>query len=248
MESEIRVDGVLDDELWQEALLLEPGYEVEPGENIPAPVGTEVLLAYGVTHLYVAFRAWDPDPSAISARLSDRDEIWDDDWVRIVLDTFNDERRTYNFACNPLGIQADLIDSPEGGGAAWDAIWDCAGRIHASGYVVEMAIPFSSLSFQRREREQIWGVDAVRSYPRDVAHEIGLFPRDRSNNCYMCQSEKLIGFAGASPGRAIELDPIPGGRELVDSVKFLGTAPLSGRPARPSFVRRPGLDLAAERS
>jgi len=207
MEAEVRVDGVLDEGIWQEALRLEPGIEVDPGENIPAPVATEAFLAYGATHLYVAFRAWDPDPAAISARLSDRDEIWDDDWVKIVLDTFNDERRTYNFACNPLGIQADLVDSPEGGGEAWDAIWACAGRIHAGGYVVEMAIPFRSLSFQRRAGDQIWGVDAVRHYPRDVAHEIGLFPRDRSNNCYMCQSEKLIGFAGGTPGRAIELDP-----------------------------------------
>jgi len=47
----------------------------------------------------------------------------------------------------------------------------------------------------------------VRSYPRNVRHHIGVFPRDRNNNCYMCQAEKLIGFIGARPGKDIEFDP-----------------------------------------
>ncbi len=70
-----------------------------------------------------------------------------------------------------------------------------------------MAIPFQTLNFQRSKSDQIWGVDAVRSYPRNVRHHIGLFPRDRNLNCYMCQAEKLIGFQDATPGRNIEIDP-----------------------------------------
>ncbi|NIM49932.1 MAG: hypothetical protein GTN62_06560 [Gemmatimonadales bacterium] len=204
--SQVRVDGVLDEDLWQQALVMELDYEVRPGENIPPPVRTEVLLAYTDSHLLAAFRAYDPDPSAIRATITDRDAMYGDDWVALVLDTFNDERRTFDFFCNPLGVQGDEIESPQGGGA-WDAIWDSDGRITPEGYEVEMAIPFSSMRFQRSEGDQIWGFDAVRSYPRAVRHHIGLFPRDRNNNCYMCQSEKLIGFAGATPGRNVELDP-----------------------------------------
>lgn len=205
--SQIHVDAVLDEEVWQQALVMELDYEVRPGENIPAPVRTEVLLAYGESHLYAAFRAYDPDPSQIRARMADRDNLWSDDWVVLILDTFNDERRSYDFFCNPLGVQGDEIESPQGEEPAWDAIWDSAGRITAEGYVVEMAIPFSSFRFQRTEGDQIWSFDAVRSYPRSVRHHLGLFPRDRSNNCYLCQAEKLIGFAGATPGRNIEIDP-----------------------------------------
>src|SRR3990172_12214185 len=51
------------------------------------------------------------------------------------------------------------------------------------------------------------GFDLVRSYPRTVRHHIGTFPRDRNNNCYMCQAEKLVGFVGATPGRNLEFDP-----------------------------------------
>ena len=207
VDSGIDVDGSLDEEVWSQALVMGVNTEVRPGENIPAPVETDMLLAYNDTHFLVAFRALDPDPSLIRARLCDRDNMWDDEWVIIGIDTYNDQRGGFEFACNPLGIQGDTADGVHGDGNSWDAIWDSAGRIFGWGYSVEMAIPFSSLKFQRTEADQVWGVDAVRSYPRDVRHHIGLFARDRDNNCYRCQMEKLIGFAGVTPGKSIELDP-----------------------------------------
>jgi hypothetical protein len=207
VDSSIAVDGVLDDAVWEQALVMGVNTEVRPGENIPAPVRTDMLLAYNDTHFLVAFRAFDPDPTLIRARLCDRDRIWDDEFVIIGVDTYNDQRGGFEFACNPLGIQGDTANGVHGDGNSWDTIWDSAGRIHDWGYAVEMAIPFSSLKFQRTGGDQIWGVDAVRSWPRDVRHHIGLYARDRNNNCYFCQMEKLVGFADVSPGRSIELDP-----------------------------------------
>jgi len=208
VEGSVKIDARLDEPAWSEALVIDLDTEVEPGENIAPPVRTEVLLCYDQGKFYAAFRAHDPDPSAIRARYTDRDQIYEDDWVGIILDTFDDARRSYDFLCNPLGIQSDMVEvSGGGGGTAWDAIWDSAGRITDEGYVVEMAIPFSSLRFQRSEGDQVWGFDAVRSYPRTVRHHIGCFPRERGNNCYLCQAEKIVGFAGADPGRNLEFDP-----------------------------------------
>ncbi|UCH94101.1 MAG: carbohydrate binding family 9 domain-containing protein [Candidatus Aminicenantes bacterium] len=207
--SKVKIDGILNEKAWEKALVMELKYEVRPGENIEPPVKTEVLLTYSKSYLYAAFRAYDPNPSSISAHIRERDNIGGDDWVAISIDTFNDQRLAFSFLCNPFGVQSDEIASPEGGGEAWDAIWNSAGRINNQGYVVEMAIPFSSLLFQRKgsNQDQVWGIDAVRSYPRSVRHLISLFPWDRNNNCYMCQAEKLVGFAGATPGKNIELDP-----------------------------------------
>jgi hypothetical protein len=205
--SSIRIDGVLDEGAWERALVMGVNTEVRPGENVPAPVETDMLLAYDEDCFYVAFRAHDPDPSRIRARLCDRDRMWDDEWVVIGIDTYNDQRGGYEFACNPLGIQGDTAGGVHGDGNSWDAIWDSAGRVFDWGYSVEMAIPFSSIRFQRTDGDQIWGVDAVRSYPRDVRHHIGLYARDRDNNCYYCQMEKLVGFEGAMHGRNIEIDP-----------------------------------------
>jgi hypothetical protein len=179
----ITVDGALDEAAWASAWSYELGFEVTPGENIPAIVRTEVLLTHTDTHLYVGFRAFDPEPSAISAHLSDRDNIGNDDWVGVVLDTFNDERRDYLLLVNPLGVQLDQIETWPDGGTVWDGIWDSAARITDWGWSVEMEIPFSTLRFQRSEGPQVWGFDAIRGYPRNIFRQFGAFARDRGNNC-----------------------------------------------------------------
>ena len=202
-ETAVEIDAVLDEPLWAEALLMTLDYEVEPGENIPPPVKTEVLIMYDASKIYFAFRCFDPDPSQIRARFSDRDQIWNDDWIGIFLDTFNSGRRDYGYMCNPFGIQSDMIESEEGSDHAWDAIWDSAGRITDEGYLVEIAIPFNSLSFQRSEIDQIWGVDLVRSYPRSVRHHIGVFPRDRANSHALLHRVRRVPHPAVFQGPAL---------------------------------------------
>ncbi|MCP4220140.1 MAG: carbohydrate binding family 9 domain-containing protein [bacterium] len=203
----VHADGFLKEALWREALVLPLNFEVYPGENTPAPVKTEVLVASSKGFFYVAFRAYDPDLSQLRARICDRDNLGNQDWVSIRLDTFNDERRCYHFMCNPFGVQDEYIETTAGGSSEWDTIWKSGGRITEDGYVVEMAIPFSSLRFQRKVGKQTWGFDAVRNYPRNFSHQFGLFPLDRNNSCYLCQAAKLEGFNGAKPGKNIEFDP-----------------------------------------
>jgi hypothetical protein len=207
VDGRIEVDGVPDEPLWDQAWTMTLDYEVEPGENIPAPVVTEVMVMHDANRLYVAFRAHDPNPAAIRAHLSDRDDAWNDDWVGVVLDTFNDERRDYLFAVNPLGVQMDIIEVNLTSATPWDGIWKSSAEIHDWGWSAEIVIPFSTLRFQRSERPQIWGFDAIRGYARGTRAMMGSFPRDRSNNCYLCQAHKIEGFAGVSPGRNIEIVP-----------------------------------------
>jgi Domain of unknown function (DUF5916) len=207
VQGDLDLDGRLDEAIWRQAVTIELNFEVAPGENIPAPVRTVAYFAYNESHLLAAVRAFDPNPDQIRANYKDHDDLWGDDWCSLVLDTFNDNRRQFDFFVNPLGVQAEIVESSQGGGGSWDAIWDSGGRIDEEGYVVEFSIPFSSLRFPRSEGEQVWGIDVVRSYPRSVDHRLAVFPRLRDNNCYMCQSDSLIGFAGATPGRNIEITP-----------------------------------------
>ena len=202
----ISVDGVLDEAAWDHAWSMTLDYEVRPGENTPVLAETEVLVFSDDSHLYVGFRALDPEPSAIRAHLTDRDNAWNDDWVGVVLDTFNDERRSYLFVVNPLGVQMDTIET-SGGNTPWDGIWASAATFIDRGWSAELEIPFSTLRFQRSEGPQVWGFDAIRGYPRNVTHQMGSFARDRSNNCYLCQAHKIEGFAGVSPGRNLEIVP-----------------------------------------
>ena len=125
---------------------------------------------------------------------------------RWIAENADDERRNYFLGCNALGVQRDGIETV-GGDGSWDAIWDSAGRIHERGYTIEVAIPFSSLQFQRSAGPQVWGLDISRWYPRSQRHRFGLVKIDRNNNSYQNQFMKIRGFAGIKPGKNIEIVP-----------------------------------------
>ncbi|MGE5198516.1 MAG: DUF5916 domain-containing protein [Rhodospirillaceae bacterium] len=210
--SEIKVDGVLDEDAWKTAVIVPLPYEWAPGDNVPPPVETECLVTYDAKNLYVAFRAHDPRPADIRAHLMDRDDtdtLIQDDHVGVMIDTFNDERRAFQFRMNPLGVQADAIFSEQDGveDFSWDMIWNAVGRVTPDGYVVEVAFPLKQLRFEAGEGPQTWGFEAFRSWPRNVRHRISSQPRDRNKNCVLCQENKITGLEGLAQGRNVELDP-----------------------------------------
>jgi hypothetical protein len=205
----IKIDGVLDEAAWQHATKIQIDNETEPGENIPARVSTIAYLIENGDTLYVAFDARDPNPSQIRAYLRDRDSAWNDDFVGIALDTYNDERRAFKFYSNPFGVQMDVTNDDVNGrnDVFWDAIWDSAGKINAEGYVVEMEIPLSQLSFPSSEGKQTWGIEVFRLYPRDKRYRFSNIQDDRSINCSLCQFDKIDGLENAQPGRNLEIVP-----------------------------------------
>lgn len=206
-----RIDGVLDEPQWAQALVLPLPFEIEPGDNTPAPVRTTCFLLSTPRALVVGFRAEDPNPAAIRAHVSDRDRLFRDDYVGFMLDTFADRRRAYQFIVNPVGVQGDAIrnetagDHPED--FTFDAIWNAAGRITSQGYEVEIEVPFAALRFPAGEGRKRWGFLAMRAYPRSLRRLLASAPRDRNNACTVCQFPQIIGFASAHPGRSLELNP-----------------------------------------
>ena len=149
---EVKIDGVLDDEIWTHALVVDLAFETYPRENGAAPVATKAYLVEDGSRLLVAFDARDSNPKSIRAYLRDSDTAWNDDFVGIVIDTFNDERRAFEFFANPLGVQMDAIqdDVNRFENTAWNAIWDSAGKITGDGYVVEIAIRSRRSAFRAR--------------------------------------------------------------------------------------------------
>lgn len=210
--SAIRVDGVLAEQAWSDALTYDLPFEWSPGDNVPPPVRTDFLVTYDDQNLYAAWKAQDPDPSQIRAHLMDRDAIdtfVQDDHVVLMVDPFNDERRGFQFRINPLGVQADAVFSQNEGieDFSYDMIWESAGRITDDGWIVEIAIPLEQIRFPRTQEAQTWGFDVGRSYPRSVRHRMLAAPRDRANNCLLCQVDKITGFTGIEPGRNLEVTP-----------------------------------------
>lgn len=209
LQGDISIDGELGEAAWEGALVQEIAYDIQPGDNTPAPVKTTVRIGYTTDALYLSFHALDPDPSKIRAYLRDRDTAFNDDWVGVFMDTFNDQRRGYELIVNPLGVQADLINDATTGNedASWDGLWSSAGKITDEGYNVEIRIPFSTLRFRSGHEDKRWGISLFRNYPRDKRHQLTSHKVPRESNCFLCEWAKYDGMAGAQQGHNIEVVP-----------------------------------------
>lgn len=228
----IRVDGVMDEAAWQQATRIVVDVETRPGENTPAPVETTAYLIEDGNSLFVAFDARDPDPTKIRAYLRDRDTAYNDDFVGVVLDTYNDDQRAFEFFVNALGVQMDLTndDVNKNEDDSWNAIWDSAGKIGESGYIVEMEIPLSQIRFPELDGKQTWGIDVLRFYPREHRYRLSNNALDRDVNCYLCQLDEITGLAGAQPGRDLEITPTLTATST-ESTDDPGVVPLDGGDA-----------------
>jgi hypothetical protein len=209
VETDIVVDGVLDDAAWANAAAVDLPFEVSPGDNTPAPVKTTARMAYTDGALLIAFHAEDPDPAKIRAFLRDRDALYSDDFVGVMLDTFDDQRRAYEFFINPLGVQADLIKEEATGNEddSWDGIWTSAARITAEGYDAEFRIPFATLRFRDTEGARRWGATFLRIRPREYRYQYFSNRVERGSRCLTCTFDKVEGFQGVRQGRNLEITP-----------------------------------------
>ena len=211
LQGDIVIDGKLDDAAWQGALEQSLDYEIQPGDNIPAKARTTVRIGYTDDALYVSFKAQDPDPASIRANLRDRDAMFNDDWIGVFLDTFNDNRRGYEFVANPLGVQGDLIrdetNTNNQEDASWDGLWTSAGQLTAEGYEVEFRIPFTTLRFPTGAQDQRWGVSLIRNWPRDKRYQLTSHKVPRDSNCFQCEWSEYTGMAGVKQGRNLEVVP-----------------------------------------
>jgi len=200
------VDGKLDDEIWQHAVKLKDFYQVQPGDNISPSKPTEVLLGYDSKFLYIAFRCFD-EPAKIRANIPKRDNIWDDDYVGILFDTFNDQRKAYEFDFNPLGIQADGIwTDGQGEDFSLDIVMESKGVVTDDGYTLEVSLPFKSLRYVAG-KDKLWGVHFWRRLKR-FNNELDMWmPINRDQSNWLAQAGHLTGLEGLSTERTLELIP-----------------------------------------
>ena len=177
-----------------------------PTDGAPVSQRTEIYLGYDDKNLYAIFVCFDTEPQKIRARLSRRDDIFDDDTVEIMLDTFHDHRRAYAFNANPLGVQADSLWT-EGSDfdPSFDTVWNSTGKVTDRGFVVLMAIPFRSLRFSSSD-PQTWGILLNREIPRN-SEDTFWPPYSSRIQGRLNQEGTATGLEHISPGRNFQLIP-----------------------------------------
>jgi hypothetical protein len=200
------IDGKLDDEVWKTAAVFKDFVQFRPADLVAPSQPTEVRIGYDSKFLYVGFRAYD-EPGKVRATIAKRDAVFDDDWVGIWLDTFNDGRRAYELIFNPLGVQADAIFT-EGINEDFsvDIVHESKGVLLEDGYTVEVAIPFKSLRYEAG-KDKKWGLHLLRTIKRLNNEQSTWMPISRDNSSLLGQEGHVTGLEGLSTERTIELIP-----------------------------------------
>jgi len=168
-ETEIQVDGVLDEADWDKAEILSDFTQLEPAYGEKASFITRVRILYSKKYMYFGIECEDPDPDKISTKITKRDgEVSEDDAIALVIDSFDDDNNAYYFIVNALGTQQDerWADNGRTQDTKWDVNWESAGRITSKGWSAEVAIPFSSIRFDRKKTN--WGLNVIRYIPRNL--------------------------------------------------------------------------------
>lgn len=156
------LDGRLDEPCWTQGPALEAFTQIEPVEGSPPTERTEVRFRFTESCLYIGVRCFDSEPSQIRATQMQHDGDLDaDDLVLVAFDTFDRKRDGYFFAVNPAGARVDgLVENFYEMDSSWDTVWQAKTHIDAWGWTAEMAIPFTSFSFDPHIEQ--WGCNVAR--------------------------------------------------------------------------------------
>ncbi len=203
----IDIDGRLDDSGWQDVARATNFSEQFPNNGDIAPVETEVMLTYDDDNLYIAFICHDTDASSIRSSWSDRDNIWSDDYMGFIFDTYGAGVWAYEIFCNPLGLQGDGLQvTSVGEDEGFDIIFESRGVVTDSGYQAEIALPFASIRFPDKQ-EQEWKATFWRTRPRERRSTCSWAFIDDDANCWLCEFGTITGIENIKPGKNIEILP-----------------------------------------
>ena len=167
--SPLRVDGKLDEEIYQRERPFGGFIQVTPKYGAPQTERSDVWVMYDSDYMYVACRCWDsapPDEWIVNELRRDTNGLRQNDHIGAMFDTFYDRRSGFGFYTNPLGARADYSIVDEGApNTDWNPVWESKTGRFEGGWTVEMAIPFKSLRY-RSGPDQVWGFQMRRAVAR----------------------------------------------------------------------------------
>lgn len=201
------IDGLVDDDVWNNAALIDQLYQREPKPGEPVSEKTEFFFLYDRNNIYVGIRCYD-DPGGITAKELARDvSLGDDDRVQVILDTYMDGRSGYWFQIGPRGSIGDALVNENGKdfNKSWDGLWDGKAKITEKGWEGELIIPFKTMGFNKGN--STWGLKLIRYIKRKS--EASYWPATTldANRFQISDAGRMTGLENITQG--IGLDIIP---------------------------------------
>ena len=221
----LRLDGRLDEELYQTVPSMSGFIQGEPQAGAPATQQTEVWMFFDDEDVYFGLRCWEAHMDRVVANDMRRDgsSVPQNDYVSLMIDTFYDRRNGIGFAITPIGGVADgQVLNERNYLGDWNTIFDLAVGRFDGGWTVELAIPFKSLRY-RPGREQLWGLHVQRqnrwknetSYLVEMPNANALGPRAVFQMSY---AATVVGIEAPPAAMNLEIKPYVIGDLTTDEI------------------------------
>ncbi len=209
----IKIDGVLDEAIWESILPITEFVQRLPQDGAAPTEKSQMQIAYNDQYLYFGFTFYDSEPEKVRATILNRGGwIHRDDKLEIALDTYHDKRNAYLFEMNPLGTQDDALITDESSPGldewAWDGVYISEGNVTDFGWVLEVAIPWTTLRFPSKD-ELTMGLAIKRYINRK--NESVMWPHiglEYSSDVYqVSQYATLKGLKNIKRGKDVKIKP-----------------------------------------
>jgi hypothetical protein len=235
-----RIDGLLDDTVWNETTPATDFLQLDPDEGQPASERTEIRVIYDDDAVYFGCMFYDSEPGKIVSRLTRRDNEIESDRGSIRIDSYHDHQTAFEFTFNPAGVKIDILqyDDADREDESWDVVWDLETRILPNGWSAEVRVPFRALRYQMDrsgDGETEWGINFFRYISRKQESDRWVFtPKNESG--FVSRFGHLVGLKNLPAPRQVEVLPFVLGKQ-------------QNEPARPyqdrrrEFEANAGLDL-----
>ena len=223
----IKIDGSLEDAAWKGAPLADKFVELKPTPFLKESDdnASQVYFLYDNAGIYVGGYFHEKNKDSIAAELTGRDGFGNNDFVGVVLDTYNDKLNGFEYFVTPLGEQMDAKVSPNTNGNSedfsWNAVWQSKAIIQPDGWSFEMFIPYSAIRFGKK-KVQDWGLNIVRRRQKS-GKQLFWQQIDPNANGFLTQEGSLTGLEDIKPPLRLQLSPYFSSYLINDPDAAIGT-------------------------
>ena len=211
--ADLTIDGVLDEQVYQQVPAVSGFIMQEPQEGPPATEETEVWVLFDDENFYLTVRCWNSAPESdwvVRDMRRDSFNVTSGEYVGVLLDTFYDRRNGYNFGINPIGGRIDAqMTNERGFNMDWNPIWELRTGRFDGGWTIEAAFPFKSLRY-RPGRDQIWGFQLMRNVQsKNERSFLNPVPAARGQGAVSQASlgAAIVGLEAPEDGLSFEIKP-----------------------------------------
>ncbi len=207
IEAQIKIDGHLDEDAWQNAESVANGFKTQrPQPGLEPAYPTEIKMLYDDDAIYISAYMKEGGRDSIMSQLVERDNIGNTDFIGVIIDTYGNSNSAFEFILSSTNVQFDAKVTPNNEDSNWDAVWFGAVQLNEDCWIAEIKIPFAAIRFPKQKIQE-WNINFFRR--RAINGEQSLWNDfdPEVSNPWLTQMGKLKGIQDIKPPVRLSFSP-----------------------------------------